>query len=91
MAAEWMFHSAMGKVQNDQRHAEQDDDGAAGEKDDREEARLVRRSRLEVIGDLFQTLRNFLQVLVKLLLEPMGVIVLVAHVGLDAAPLADAK
>ncbi len=91
MTAEGVFQPAMGKVQDDDGDDEEDDDRDTGENDDGQEAGLVGRLLLEVIGDLFQVLRDFLEVLMKFLCEPMGmlrVIVLVAHVGLDAARLA---
>lgn len=94
MAAEGMFQPPVGKVQDDDGDDEEDDDRDTGENDDGQEAGLVGRLLLEVIGDLFQVLRDLLEVLVKFLCEPMGmlrVIVLVAHAGLDAARLAGVK
>lgn len=94
MAAEGVFQPAVGKVQDDDGDDEEDDDRDTGENDDGQEAGFVGRLLLELIGDLFQVLRDLLEVLVKFLCEAVGmrrVIVLVAHVGLDAARLAGVK
>ena len=94
MAAEWRFHPAMGQVENDERNDEDDDDGDTGEKDDRQEAGPVGRPLLDVVGNLLQLARDVVQMLLQILLEVVGmlsVIGLVCHVGLDAAPCADAK
>ena len=94
MAAEGVFQPAVGKVQDDDGDDEEDDDRDTRENDDGQEAGLVGRLLLEVMGDLFQVLRDFLEVLVKFLCEPMRmlrVIVLVAHAGLDASRLAGVK
>lgn len=93
MGAEWRFQPTVENVESDQRQDEEDDDGDSGEDDNGEEAGLVGWLLFEVRGNLLQLLGDLVQLLVKFLLEVMGMcgVVLVCHVVLDAAPWAEAK